>query len=450
MEDFPGLIGWVWWVLDAPGLGIDTTRATNFPNGTDGIVGVKSQEGGLQAPQADTENRIHINDKDDSLNGCLETDAVADHAMDLLNAAPDDIAFRDGFPTAAPVFPQSIQQRSIYAQPMAAGGLRIITPAEGTVVTPGQSVQVTVEPDTGVVPVRMTLVTSKTVQTLDTAPFQFTLIIPNDVVGPFTIAAVGKDAAKTLYDAELTLQVQPQSSLQRLGSDPVDFYFSEIGTTQLMTVQGYYADNGVRDLTAAATGTTYQSGNSSVVTVDVNGRLQAQSNGTATVTATNGEVSAYVTVRVEAETDLAISQTDAPDPIGADGLVTYTITVRNQGMQRALDVRVFNTLLDGATLIGAAGSGWDCNEADGVVNCIRDTLDAGATATISLEVNAPLHCGVITNQATVKASTDDGDVDNNISIATTSCAASTSWTLSVAKDGTGSGMITSNPPGINC
>ncbi|MFZ1639892.1 MAG: SBBP repeat-containing protein [Candidatus Contendobacter sp.] len=442
MPDFPGTIGSkLWWWLDF--FGVDTTRATNFPNGTDGIVGVKSQEAGLQNPQTTTENRIHTNEKDDNLNGCLETDAVANDAKDLLNAAPTDSVFHDGFPTASPPFPQSIPQRSkVYAQAMAAGGLRITTPAEGTVVTPGQSVQVTVEPDAGVVPVRVVLGSSETMQTLDAAPFQFTLIIPNDVVGPFAIAAVGKDAAKNLYDAELTLQVQPQSVLQGLGPDPVDFYFSEIGVTQLVTVQGYYADDGVRDLTAAATGTTYQSSDSSVVTVDADGRLTAQSNGTATITATHGEVSAYVTVRVEAETDLAISQTDAPDPIGADGLVTYTLTVRNQGTQRALDMQVFNTLPTGATLVQATGADWTCSEAGGVVSCLRDALDAGAAATISLEINAPLPCGVITNQATVNASTQDGSVDNNVSLVTTSCPVQTqTYTLTVTSAGTGSGTV---------
>jgi uncharacterized repeat protein (TIGR01451 family) len=116
-------------------------------------------------------------------------------------------------------------------------------------------------------------------------------------------------------------------------------------------VDGIYADDSERDLTFAASGTAYLSSDVEVVTVDTNGRITAQSNGTAIITATNSGVSAYATVQVEAGTDLAISQTDSPDPIATDGLVTYTVSVENQGTERALDVQVNDTLPVGAALV---------------------------------------------------------------------------------------------------
>ena len=435
--------------------GYNTSVSLNFPVGSDLVVGAPSQRDGFGSSSSRVSEYSHIHTKFADRPSALETDDVVNRAVELLNTSPDDSRFGyfgNGYSRTTAASATMLSQR--LAQPpirMAAGtGVQITSLANGSTVAPEQTVTVTVQPDTSLALNAMMLISPGDVQELTAAPWQFSVVIPQQAVGPFQIAVVGKDDGGNFYTAEITLNVTPAVELRLLGVTPANVELTEADLQQSLVVQGLYQDDSTRDLTATATGTTYQSSDDSIVTVDAHGLLTAQGNGTTTVTATNGEVSAYVTVRVEVGTDLAISQTDSPDPIGADGLVTYTLTIHNQGTQRALDVQVFNTLPDGATLIDAAGSGWDCNEADGVVNCIRDALDAGANATISLEVEVPLPCGVITNQATVNAITDDGDVDNNISIATTSCMATTSWTLTVAKVGTGSGTITSNSAGIDC
>jgi hypothetical protein len=168
-EDFPERsTSWGWWGLAQ--LDIDTTRQTNFPNGTDGIVGVKSQQSGLSASSIHVEDRIHTNAPDDDLNGCLETDALANHAQALLNAGPGDDLFQQGFPTASLPFPQGLSPPRQSARQFVTGGLTITSPPEGTTVAPDDSVSVVVEPATGVNFVRLSLATPKSAQYLEALP----------------------------------------------------------------------------------------------------------------------------------------------------------------------------------------------------------------------------------------------------------------------------------------
>ena len=432
--------------------GYDTSISLHFPVGSDLVVGTSSQRDGFGASSSQVSEYSHIHMKFADRPAALETDEVVDEAADLLNAAPDDSPFGhfgNGYTQASAMKLSRSSMQPLIRLAAAGTGIQITNPANSSTVAPGQTVTVTVQPDAGLTLDSLALIVPGDVQQRTAAPWTFSVTIPASAVGPFGIAAAGKDTGGTFYIAEITVNVAPTVALRALATTPTDVVLTEAGLQQSLVVQGIYQDDSVRDLTAATTGTTYQSSNPGVVTVDANGRLTAQSNGTATVAAINGEVSAYVTVRVEAETDLAISQIDAPDPLGADGRVTYTVTVQNQGTQRALDVQVYDTLPAGATLVEAAGPDWTCIEADGTVTCSRDALDTGATATIDLSVKVSLPCGVITNQATVNASTDDGDVDNNVSIATTSCSVQT-YTLTVAKAGTGNGTVTSDPAGIDC
>jgi len=432
--------------------GYDTSISLHFPVGSDLIVSAPSQRDGFGASSSRVSEYSHIHMKFADRPAALETDEVVNRAVELLNTSPDDNEFGqfgNGYAQASTMkLSQSLTHPPIRVA--AAGtGIQITSPADGSTVAPGQTVAVTVQPDAGLTLDSLALIVPGDIQQRTAAPWTFSVAIPASAVGPFGMAAAGKGNGGTFYIAEIAVNVAPTVVLRALATTPADVLLAEAGGQQSLVVQGYYEDGSVRDLTAAATGTTYQSSNTGVVAMDANGRLTARSNGTATITATHGGASAYTTVRVAAETDLAITQTDSPDPIGADGRITYALIVRNQGTQRALDVQVYDTLPAGATLVAAAGADWSCIEADGIATCSRDALDAGATATIDLSVAVPLPCGVVTNQATVNAGTLDENVDDNISVATTSCAAST-WALSVAKAGTGSGTVTSNPAGIDC
>lgn len=88
--------------------------------------------------------------------------------------------------------------------------------------------------------------------------------------------------------------------------------------------------------------------------------------------------------------DLAVTLTDAPDPVSPGAQLTLTIDVANEGPGDATDVEVTSVLPVGATFVDATGAGWTCNlgEAAGLV-CRRASLAAGASAPIAVTVVAP-------------------------------------------------------------
>jgi uncharacterized repeat protein (TIGR01451 family) len=119
--------------------------------------------------------------------------------------------------------------------------------------------------------------------------------------------------------------------------------------------------------------------------------------------------------------DLAISKSDAPDPVDADSLLTYTLSVTNNGPDDTLNIQVVDVLPVGVTFQSAAGSGWICTEDSGTVTCTRATLPNGATSPdITITVTTSAAGGSINNAAsTSSAASDTSPADNSIAIDTT-------------------------------
>src|SRR3989442_7007760 len=67
---------------------------------------------------------------------------------------------------------------------------------------------------------------------------------------------------------------------------------------------------------------------------------------------------ATATTMVTAQTDLAITKSDSPDPVNAGAPLTYTLTVTNNGPSAAAMDTVRDTLPAGVNLLSAAGTGW--------------------------------------------------------------------------------------------
>jgi uncharacterized repeat protein (TIGR01451 family) len=120
--------------------------------------------------------------------------------------------------------------------------------------------------------------------------------------------------------------------------------------------------------------------------------------------------------------DLAVAQTDAPDPATARGQVTYTVTVRNDGPGAASAVTLTDVLPD-ATFVSATPSQGTCARAgkgrrDGTLTCELGSIASGASATVSIVVS-PSKAGTITNTASVQAAGPDPDRADNTSTETT-------------------------------
>lgn len=152
--------------------------------------------------------------------------------------------------------------------------------------------------------------------------------------------------------------------------------------------------------------------------------LQAETAGGAeavqvAATAPPGTTWRGATLTVEAQADLQVTATDAPDPVTLGGTVTYTLTVRDAGPDDAAQVVLTDLLPVGATFVSAAASQGGCTRAAGTLTCALGTLAAGATATVEVVVR-PDAAGALVNQASVAATEPDpSSLDNAASEATT-------------------------------
>ncbi|WP_437940890.1 hypothetical protein [Sorangium sp. So ce341] len=87
--------------------------------------------------------------------------------------------------------------------------------------------------------------------------------------------------------------------------------------------------------------------------------------------------------------DLALTLTDAPDPVSPGAQFVATIGVSNQGPGDASDVVATYVLPPGASFVGASGAEWTCRlAAEGLV-CRRASLAALESSSIAVTLTAP-------------------------------------------------------------
>jgi uncharacterized repeat protein (TIGR01451 family) len=120
------------------------------------------------------------------------------------------------------------------------------------------------------------------------------------------------------------------------------------------------------------------------------------------------------------DADLSITKTDSPDPIVKGNLLTYTITVTNNGPLAATNVVVTDNLpapsdIDYVSATTTAGS---CQKSGNTVTCNLGTLANTATATVTIVVNAR-KSGTLSNTATVGSPEDNTPANNSATAVTT-------------------------------
>jgi hypothetical protein len=170
----------------------------------------------------------------------------------------------------------------------------------------------------------------------------------------------------------------------------------------------------------------------------------------ATTDPTPGNNSATATTTVGAgSADLAVTKTDAPDPVVAGQNITYTITASNAGPSNATTATLTDTLPAGTTFVSlSTPAGWTCTTpavgAGGTVSCSNPSAPLGnAVFSLVTQVSAATAGGTnISNTATVGAATTDPNTGNNSATATTLVNAPAS--LSATKTVTGAGVQGTN------
>src|SRR4029450_9244860 len=110
---------------------------------------------------------------------------------------------------------------------------------------------------------------------------------------------------------------------------------------------------------------------------------------------------------VSSAADLTIAKGDAPDPVNAGAILTYTLIVTNNGADAAAGLTVTDDLPSNVAFVSATGTDWTCNLSSGKVVGARTSLGVGAAPPITITVTAPAAGGTITNTASIAATSSD-------------------------------------------
>jgi hypothetical protein len=192
---------------------------------------------------------------------------------------------------------------SLLAQP----SLRITSPADGTVVHPGESLKVTVEVSPPGAFTELLLIAGDPIGMFTEAgpPHEYVVPIPKIIApGQYTLGVLGKPrpglrmGVNQAFSKPITILVERTDEPTRLEVFPRSINF-EPGREGALQVTGVFADGQKVDL-RLSTKTTYTSDNPRVVTVRPNSVVNALAPGSAKITVSNGKAKVEIPVVVSA------------------------------------------------------------------------------------------------------------------------------------------------------
>ncbi len=121
------------------------------------------------------------------------------------------------------------------------------------------------------------------------------------------------------------------------------------------------------------------------------------------------------TVQIMGEADLSLVKS-APGIVKVGEMLTYTLTVMNNGPDSASSITLVDLLPASVSFISASPG---CTQNGSVVTCNLGSLGKDASATVIIVVTAPAQPGSLTNNASVSAAEDDPTPGNNSASAVT-------------------------------
>lgn len=146
--------------------------------------------------------------------------------------------------------------------------------------------------------------------------------------------------------------------------------------------------------------------------------------------------------------DLALSVTDAPDPVLAGAQLAYAVTLANNGANAATTAAWTHTLPTGVSFVSlAAPAGWTCTTpavgAAGTVDCSIATLASGNVQfTLTVAVAPDLAAGSTLQGSFLASAANDPNTGNNAAAVTT--AVTTAADLAVALTDTPDPVVAGN------
>jgi len=178
---------------------------------------------------------------------------------------------------------------SVLALPQTQPSLQINSPADGTVVNPGQAVSFSVSSPSGSsfsavgVVGEDPLDVSNVVTSL---PAQFTLTIPSQLaLRPYMVTASGVTGGVSVESTPLNIDVERSDMPLSLSAQSRWLTLETVGQTAPMILLATFADGSVLDVTQS-TNLSYQSTNTSIATVNNTGMVTGAGGGNASITIT--------------------------------------------------------------------------------------------------------------------------------------------------------------------
>jgi hypothetical protein len=188
--------------------------------------------------------------------------------------------------------------QSLRAQPT----LRITSPADGTVVSPGHLLAVTVEASPDRAFQEIIIVGGSPIgfsQVLTTPPYRFSILIPRDIIPRrYTITADGTITPGHSASSEpVTIAVERPETPLTLKAEPSVLAFDFVGDNTWLQIIGVF-DKEEHVYLDESGYIKFVSDNPTVATVDRTGRVTAIGNGSARITVTYRAKSVVVPVTV--------------------------------------------------------------------------------------------------------------------------------------------------------
>jgi hypothetical protein len=158
-------------------------------------------------------------------------------------------------------------------------GLQIVSPGDGSIVKPGQTITVEVSTGAGTsfgaVGIVLQNIGFGPYATRVSPPYVFSVTIPNDVVGRRKITAFGTTGPGIgTLSPSITIDIEPAVTLTALSVSPSMIYFHSAGGQIPLTVTGTFVDGSVLDISLSAH-TQYSSNDTTIAVVDRTGIVTA-------------------------------------------------------------------------------------------------------------------------------------------------------------------------------
>jgi|SRR5579872_1793802 len=166
--------------------------------------------------------------------------------------------------------------------------LQLTSPADGTVVAPGQPLSLTVVAISNARFVEVSVISPLGGSSIaNSLPAQLSMTVPADVaLQKYGLTATGGTSdGQVLYSNQVTIDVERPDLPTSLRAEPDSIFFSGQSGDEPLTVYGIFSD-GTQPEVTGSTNLSFASSDPAIATVDVNGVVKPVSQGSATITAT--------------------------------------------------------------------------------------------------------------------------------------------------------------------